>query len=573
MTEENIGVRYWKVSPGQGASHWEEFRVNNFISIGWYHDKDWRKTKFGDLTTNPDNEKIKMVLREYYPKKDTTDLQIAQWAAIIRLFLEIKPGDKVVVYDKKFHINAMCEVIGEYKFEKDFSFPHTKQVKWVKQFNPPLDIRPIKLETEMGVPRTVIKMNERDWNAIKRHADLPPEDPPEPENKKENNPPDKSGEHRMNNEEKLVNKIHGYIQAQGFNFELDLIKNYYISLKTKPFVILTGISGTGKTKLAEYFADAVVDDNKKQFRLIPVRPDWTDDKYLVGYYNPITQQYMSTDFIEFLINAKLDSENPYFVCLDEMNLARVEYYFSKFLSGLESKDHVINLHDLGNFTLNDENKDEFLDWQKKQETKEISKKEFENNGFVISHNGTLIPSKIEIPKNLYFTGTVNMDETTFQFSPKVLDRANTIEILGPSEQEDFFKRKEDIPDKTGISELFKDGMKNQQNYKLPEELKDKIWKLYEILQKDHTHRYDLHFGYRTVNEIRDYMGNSQELLDQEAAFDLQILQKILPKIKGDESIKDLLKNLKEKIEPYRLSNEKLTIIEQRLKDRMYTSFF
>jgi hypothetical protein len=165
-----------------------------------------------------------------------------------------------------------------------------------------------------------------------------------------------------------------------------------------------------------------------------------------------------------------------------------------------------------------------------------------------------------------------MDETTFQFSPKVLDRANTIEILGPSKQEDFFNKNEDIPDKTGIPEHFKVVIKEQQNYEW-RELKDKIWKLYEILQKDETHRYDLHFGHRTVNEIGNYLGNSQGLLDQETAFDLQILQKILPKIKGDESIKGLLEKLKIEIEPYRLSSEKLTIIEQRLNDRMYTSFF
>lgn len=378
---------------------------------------------------------------------------------------------------------------------------------------------------------------------------------------------------QIRDEEKLVTQIHDHIQAQGFNFELNLIKNYYISLKTKPFVILTGISGTGKTKLAEYFADAVVEDVDKQFRLIPVRPDWTDDKYLVGYYNPITQQYMSTDFIEFLIKAKLNPDNPYFVCLDEMNLARVEYYFSKFLSGLESKDKIIHLHDIGDFTLKAKNKDEFSDMQEKLINQEISKEELENRRFVISHNYTIVPSSIELPENLYFTGTVNMDETTFQFSPKVLDRANTIEILGPSKQEDFFNRKKDKIDKTGIPKLFKDDIKKQQNYEWPEELKDKIWKLYEILQKDETHRYDLHFGHRTVNEIGNYIGNSQELLDQETAFDLQILQKILPKIKGDESIKGLLEKLKVEIEPYRLSNEKLTIIEQRLNDRMYTSFF
>lgn len=187
MSEENIEVRYLKVSPGRGAEYWDEFRDNNFISIGWYNDKDWTKTKFGDLTINPDNEKIKMVLREYYQEKDTTDMQIAQWAAIIRLFLEIKLGDKVVVYGKKFHINAMCEVIGEYKFEKDFYYPHTKKVKWIKIFGPqfdahgnvlnedavPLDIRPIKdtLETKIQVPKTVIKMNKKDWDTIYDYAE------------------------------------------------------------------------------------------------------------------------------------------------------------------------------------------------------------------------------------------------------------------------------------------------------------------------------------------------------------------------------------------------------------------
>ena len=383
-------------------------------------------------------------------------------------------------------------------------------------------------------------------------------------------------------EDGFITQIHDYIHAKGFVFEKDLIKNYYISLKTKPFVILTGISGTGKTKLAEYFADAVVDNNDEQFRLIPVRPDWTDDKYLVGYYNPITEKYMSTEFIDFLIKAKLDPDKPYFVCLDEMNLARVEYYFSKFLSGMESKDKMIRLHENGDFTLQNNDKNntliEFSDYQEKYKKNELSETELKGEGLIISSNSTLIPTKIEIPTNLYFTGTVNMDETTFQFSPKVLDRANTIEIIGATEPKDFFDRKdtkEDYSDKTVIPEHFRKNIKNEQKYEWPPELKDKIWKIYNILQKDKDHRYDLHFGHRIVDEIKKYMSNSQGLLDEDTAFDLQILQKILPKIKGDEAIKSLLSELKKEIDPYKykLSNEKLTIIEQRLTDRMYTSFF
>ncbi len=184
MTEENIGVRYWKVSPGEGAFNWELFRDNNIISIGWAHDTDWRKTKFGDLTTNPDNEKIKLVLRTY---KYFKEINPGQSAAIIRLFLEIKPGDKVIVYDKKYHINAMCEVIGEYKFEKDFGYPHTKKVKWINIFGlqfdahgnvlnedaVPLDIRPIKdiLETKIDQKKTVIKLNKKDWDTIYDYAE------------------------------------------------------------------------------------------------------------------------------------------------------------------------------------------------------------------------------------------------------------------------------------------------------------------------------------------------------------------------------------------------------------------
>ncbi|MDD5615783.1 MAG: AAA family ATPase [Candidatus Methanoperedens sp.] len=168
MTGGNAGIRYWKISPGKGAENWEVCRDNNIISIGWNETEDWRKTKFGDLTTNTDNEKIKMVLKNYYPKFNS--MEIGQSSAIIRLFLEIKPGDKVVVYDKNYHINAMCKVIGEYEFEEDYDYPHTKKVEWIKIFSPPFDIRPIKLDTKMGVPKTVIKMTERDWNAIYNYA-------------------------------------------------------------------------------------------------------------------------------------------------------------------------------------------------------------------------------------------------------------------------------------------------------------------------------------------------------------------------------------------------------------------
>jgi 5-methylcytosine-specific restriction protein B len=203
---------------------------------------------------------------------------------------------------------------------------------------------------------------------------------------------DESGKEIMipiqNKEQIILHSINDLIKKSGFTFSLLQITNYYLSLKTKPFVILTGISGTGKTKITELFAKAVCEDFEKQYLLLPVRPDWNDDRNLIGYYNPLTKQYQTTPFLDFIMKAAQDPENPYFVCLDEMNLARVEYYFSTFLSAMESGSKEISL-----------------------------------SGF----NGDM-EYKTSIPSNLFFTGTVNMDETTYRFSPKVLDRANTIEF-------------------------------------------------------------------------------------------------------------------------------------------------
>ena len=140
---------------------------------------------------------------------------------------------------------------------------------------------------------------------------------------------------------------------------------------------------------------------EKRKDLISVRPDWMDNKGFLGFYNILDQKYHSTPLLDFILNAKANSHKPYFVILDEMNLAKVEYYFSDFLSIMESRTvdnpdgEKIHLHSL-------------------EEAK--------------THEGRKIPQKIRIPRNLFFTGTVNVDETTYMFSPKVLDRANVMEF-------------------------------------------------------------------------------------------------------------------------------------------------
>ncbi|MDP3103185.1 MAG: AAA family ATPase [Candidatus Methanoperedens sp.] len=356
-------------------------------------------------------------------------------------------------------------------------------------------------------------------------------------------------------ENSLIEQIHHFILNNGFTFSSQQIINYYLSLKTKPFVILTGISGTGKTKITELLAKAVCEDDEKQYKCLPVRPDWNDDKYLLGYYNPLTKKYQTTDFLNFIMQADKDHENPYFVCLDEMNLARVEYYFSTFLSAMESKNEI-SLH---------------------SEKTNIQ-----------TDNGEEIPGKIKIPPNLFFTGTVNMDETTYRFSPKVLDRANTIEF----NEIDLLKARENNNQPSNnqdISNLFKEvflegrineKIKNENNENYSQWEKENWDKLVRFLKEINyiLEKNNLHFGYRIRDEILRYVYFAEKLSSSDfttdTALDFQIKQKLLPRIKGPESIRPALESLRDKLAggKYPISSAKINQMLEALQNG-YTDFY
>lgn len=342
----------------------------------------------------------------------------------------------------------------------------------------------------------------------------------------------------------MLEKICSFILSKGFTFDEETIQNFYLSLKTKPFVILTGISGTGKTKIVQLFVESIYGREKDlYFDLVPVQPDWTAPRFMLGFFNPLTESYERKPLLDIMMNAKRDEKNSYFVCLDEMNLARVEYYFSAFLSAMESGE-PIPLHD------NDK-----LPVEKK------------------------IPKKMTIPSNLFFIGTVNIDETTHQFSHKVLDRANTIEfndadllahfrndskkiteIIVPEEfNKEFLKSKEE----TGKWKVWKDekGKQCTEQYINP---------IYDILRKS-----NLHFGYRVRDEILVYMFWAWDLGTRINFMDMQIMQKILPKIKGGPRIKKTLDELKEfliKKDMKKSANRVEEMIKQ-LDEEGYTSFW
>ncbi|MFQ6057923.1 MAG: McrB family protein [Anaerolineae bacterium] len=450
----------------------------------------------------------------------------------------------------------------------------------------------------------------------------------------------------------LVDLVARYFASQGFHFTSHQLATFYTALKTKGFVILSGLSGTGKTKLAQLFAELmpspavetveepevsevdirvqvqpymlkyariiipkgywklidvpsagetveievsfdgrkqkcrfghaaysgtdylglyfreevkkwfvssfqegdpvalepIIDEEEGNFigfrlshpktrrvrkregncRFVPVRPDWRDSKSLLGYFNPLTGSFESTEFLRFILTAIEEYQKqgeeafPRFIILDEMNLARVEYYFADFLSVLESgrgsdgwTKEAIALHDF--------------------------------RTPVEDADGNLIPAQIKLPPNLYFAGTVNVDETTYMFSPKVLDRAFTIEFT----EVDFA----DYPTQAGKELLEKEleGLRQQllkdfiRNGKFAVVDKGTIAEFAARHPKyrEHLDRlkvllqpYDLHFAYRVFDEITAFLANAEDspvfsgFTGLDDAFDTAVLMKVLPKLHG-----------------------------------------
>ena len=256
-----------------------------------------------------------------------------------------------------------------------------------------------------------------------------------------------------------ISQIQAYLFEKNIIYPKYVLEDYFSLIKTNDLIILAGDSGSGKTNLVKSFADAVGGISK----IIPVKPSWTSSEDLLGYYNPLQKTYLSTPFLEALIEASQNPEVPYFICLDEMNLARVEYYFADFLSVLEERDtdpeiflyldeesnHVLsefnnviqaieglkkkyNKHDIGSFY------DILKDSQINTELKEILG--LSDKVSLISYHSTLrrmlggilnTPSSIVFPKNVRIIGAINIDETTHYLSPKVLDRAHVIKFDNP----------------------------------------------------------------------------------------------------------------------------------------------
>ena len=305
-----------------------------------------------------------------------------------------------------------------------------------------------------------------------------------------------------------VSKIISYIKDTGLIYSDNLIKRFAYSLLTKPFVILSGLAGSGKTQLALAFAKALVENEEEQMRVVPVGADWTNREPLLGYPNALKQgEYVHPDsgVLQLLINSndENNANKPFFLILDEMNLSYVERYFADFLSAMESHE-AIPL------------------WNEK--------------------NGNVEPT-IDLPKNLFIIGTINVDETTYMFSPKVLDRANVIEFK--VDQNDMNKFLDSTPNVDinkicgKASSMAADFVQIARNPVVQSKIANETLKKFFAQLK----KVNAEFGYRTATEIGRFISLVIDYMGDDKAVDAAIVQKLLPKLHG--SRKKIVPVLKE----------------------------
>lgn len=275
------------------------------------------------------------------------------------------------------------------------------------------------------------------------------------------------------------------------------------ALQTKPFVILTGLSGSGKTKLAEAFS-LWITENKSQTCMVAVGADWTNREPLLGFPNALEKGHYvkpESGVLDVILNASNDPQRPYFLILDEMNMSHVERYFADFLSAMESSSGEIALHP---------DTDDWADCD--------------------------VPATISLPSNLFIIGTVNIDETTYMFSPKVLDRANVIEFrVSGDDMQGYF----DAPSELNLESLAGAGAsmatsfvaKANEKGLMAENLADALMPFFDQLSE-----VGAEFGYRTASEMSRFVkicGESAgDKMTGDEVIDSAIIQKLLPKLHG-----------------------------------------
>lgn len=382
------------------------------------------------------------------------------------------------------------------------------------------------------------------------------------------------------NYKKAVAHIQAYLYEKGIYYSRSVIEDFFALIMSNDLIILAGDSGAGKTNLVKSFAEAVGAESI----IIPVKPNWTSSEDLLGYYNPLEKKYIKTPFLEALLKANDNPNKMYFICLDEMNLARVEYYFADFLSLLEERNHAPKIHLYSDdesthlleevkifLQLIDKIKEDapqkdleyFIDFLKDEEINEKIHKlcGFSDRESLLNYHGKLrrmlsdcinTSSSISLPKNVRFIGAINIDETTHYLSPKILDRAHIIKFQNPLLQ-NFTAIQREVEgsehlDRNIPIKLEVDQFGTRAEYPMFNESSPVSEFLIEIA-KEYLIKLGIEFGFRAVRQAENYAIQMEKFdATTPQIIDKIILHKVLPKMMfegedkvGDSSKKEILK--------------------------------
>ena len=397
--------------------------------------------------------------------------------------------------------------------------------------------------------------------------------------------------------ENLIQFYKSFVKMLNQHNVVPKYRSYITAIKSKPFLLLAGISGTGKSRIVRELARACwyehteeYNEHKpKNFEMVQVKPNWHDSSELIGYVSRVSgkSEYIIGDFLKFIVKAWNDPDVPYFLCLDEMNLAPVEQYFAEFLSVMESRKNVS-----GKIVTDAIVKKSKDDWYRVLISELTNDKKLQDQ---------FLNEGISIPQNLIVVGTVNMDETTFSFSRKVLDRAMTIEMNEVDLMAGLTNRHENIG-KIEFADIIGKAVEGVDVYAAHKGVCDKAITYLKSINAalDKT---PFKVAYRTRNELLLYVVNNLSWKTDDESEDFVIARaldeitcmKILTRIEGDETKvsanfldnlgnaiksglveidKDLLQaNKSHKGDAYQpISLDKLDEMKERLKSG-YTSFW
>ncbi|HEX8689253.1 MAG TPA: AAA family ATPase [Solirubrobacterales bacterium] len=513
------GARAWIVRAGQHGENEDIARDESIVLIGW--------SALGEIGPEITRDELKELVRATGESREASIN--AQAGSIYRFINEMQEGDLVVLPLQRERGKASVGILdGPFRYRPDGVFAgrdahYQRSVTWLS-WGLPYKLFDPDLQAAFGVQGTVSEI--RRQNPAQRlletaeTAQTPREGredgSPEAEEPKSRVPADEPGAEASADEpevrtpyvEQPLEKVAEAIRATGLSISERMLRRYHVALRTRGFVILAGISGGGKTWLAETYAATV----GAELLVVPVAPNWTTNEDLLGYLNPIDGHYCHTPFSRFLIRAAGEYEEaraareearPYHLVLDEMNLARVEHYFAKFLSAMEARERK------GTCPI--------------QLSPELT---------------------VELTPNLHVIGTVNVDETTYAFADKVYDRAQLIELEVPR---DALHQRTDSKD-YGAAIM-------------------RIWDAIHPIAP---------FGFRVLDEVDTYVVEAiAHGATWQEALDDQLLQKVLPKLKGtDPKIGIALEELAEVTrEEFPVSHGKVTGMLADFTTHGFVSYF